>query len=442
MKIKRKIYYSIAEHLDQKEITILAGPRQIGKTTLMEALAQKCDQTDRKYLWLNLDVEEDFKRLETQRTFLLWINLMLGDESGVIFIDEIQRKENAGKFIKGIYDTNPHLKFVLSGSGSMELKEKIIESLAGRKRVFDIFPISFDEFIDYKSDYKYSERLQEYKSVEYGNVTTYFEEYVSFGGYPAVVTTDGAQAKRNILVEILNSYLVRDVRALLNIKNYSAYAKLFKIIGHQVGMPVKYTQLSQYVSLSARAVKEYIWYLRHTYMVTESSPYFSNPLKELVKEPTLYYYDLGMLNLQRNNLVSEIEFPSFGFVFQNFIYNELKILLKDFFPKLKYWRSKDKAEVDIILDLGFAVYPVEIKFTAFKKPAISRSFRSYINRYQPKKAFLITRTGAFEMILDKTKIYFIPFYKLEQLREELTPHNFKTITPVKKALHPKNKRKK
>lgn len=419
MKIRRKQYQAIKAHLSEKEITILAGPRQIGKTTIMEILAEECKSLGRKYIWFNLDLEEDFNVLQTQISFLAKMNLLLGEPGGVVFIDEIQRKENAGKFIKGIYDTNPQFKFVLSGSGSMELKEKIVESLAGRKKVFEISPVSFDEFIDFKTKYEYSDRLSDFKSIESPKIATFFEEYTTFGGYPAVVVAQSAEMKRSILVEILNSYLVRDVRALLHIQNFSAYAKLFKIVSRQVGLPAKYTQLSQYVTLSSRVVKEYIWYLQHTFMIVESVPYFTNPLKELVKEPTLYYYDLGMLNLQRNNLFSEIQFPSFGFVFQNFVFNELKILFEDLYPQLKYWRTKDKAEVDIILDLGFGVFPVEVKFTSFKKPSITRSFRSFINRYKPKKAFLITRDGQFEIEVDETQVSFIPFYRLELLKEKL-----------------------
>ncbi|MCL4279629.1 MAG: AAA family ATPase, partial [Ignavibacteriaceae bacterium] len=154
MLIKRLLYNEIKDHLRAKEISIIIGPRQVGKTTLMLELLNSLKDTGEKALFLNLDYENDKRFFENQDLLLSKIKLEIGND-GYVFIDEIQRKENAGIFIKGIYDLHLPYKFILSGSGSLELKEKIQESLVGRKRLFELLPVTFKEFVNYKTEYRY-----------------------------------------------------------------------------------------------------------------------------------------------------------------------------------------------------------------------------------------------------------------------------------------------
>ena len=145
---------------------MLVGPRQSGKTTILKQLEAELRAGGRKTLWLNLDFEDDFRHLSSQGALLQKIRLELGKDGGVVFIDEIQRKENAGLFLKGLYDQGLPWKFVVSGSGSIELKEKISESLAGRKRVFELSTVSFGEFADFRTGYRYTDRLREFFRAE------------------------------------------------------------------------------------------------------------------------------------------------------------------------------------------------------------------------------------------------------------------------------------
>lgn len=158
--IKRDILKELKNHLVKKEITLLVGPRQVGKTTIMNYLRNGPEKENQKTLFLDLDFENDKKHLISQETLLTKIKLEFGAKKGFIFMDEIQRKENAGIFLKGIYDQNLPHKFIVSGSGSLELKEKIHESLMGRKAVFEILPISFFEFVNFKTNYKYENQLE------------------------------------------------------------------------------------------------------------------------------------------------------------------------------------------------------------------------------------------------------------------------------------------
>ena len=408
--IQRYQISEIEAHLKQKEITIIIGARQVGKTTIMQML-QKQILDGTPSIWFNLDFESDLAKLKTQNQLLARIDLEFGGKKGVVFIDEIQRKENAGLFLKGIYDTRPDLKFVVSGSGSLELKEKIVESLAGRKRMFEIQTLSFFEFLDFRTQYRYTQQLPQWIALEEEQAQIYLDEFIQFGSYPAVVLSQGEAEKRMVLQEIIQSYLLRDMSSFIPASSLSSYAQLMKVTALQAGYPIKYAALSQYVQISAPTVKDYLWYMEQTYFVRRSVPYFTNALKEIVKEPCFYFADMGVLSSQRNNNQAEIG-PGKGFLFQNFVHNELYGLIQGQNAQLKYWRTKDKAEVDIVLEIGSELIPCEVKYTHAKNAKPTRSLMSFIDMYKPKRAYLIYLSGRAEMQVGDTQIQAIPYYAL------------------------------
>jgi len=163
--IKRELFNELKAHLVQKEMTFIVGPRQAGKTTLMFLLKDDLEKNGQKTVVLNLDIEADRQHFTTQENLINKIRLEIGAK-GYVFLDEIQRKENAGLFLKGIYDMNLPYKFIVSGSGSVELKEQIHESLAGRKRIFELHTVSFREFINFRTEYRYENKLHDFLKIE------------------------------------------------------------------------------------------------------------------------------------------------------------------------------------------------------------------------------------------------------------------------------------
>src|SRR3989338_6110660 len=208
--IKREIYEALNAHLSQKEISLLAGPRQAGKTTLMRLLQDLLKKQGRKTMFLNLDSDSDHPHFSSQEALTRRIDLEFGAQPGFVFIDEIQRKENAGIFLKGIYDQNMPHKLIVSGSGSLELKEKIHESLAGRKRIFEVGTLSFREFVNYKTGYRYERDLSRLFAVDGTAGRHWLNEYLCFGGYPRVVLEEEAREKKLLVDEVLSSYLERE----------------------------------------------------------------------------------------------------------------------------------------------------------------------------------------------------------------------------------------
>src|SRR3989339_2135074 len=194
--IKRKILTSLVQHLSSDQMTIITGPRQVGKTYLMQILQKMLANEGKKTIWLNLDNEEDALKVTSQAALLSYINLVAGREKTFVFIDEIQRKENAGLFLKGIFDMRLPHKFIISGSGSLDLKAKIPESMAGRKQLFLIHPVSFEEFVNYKTNYRFEDKLDKFFAIENEMAQRLFSEYIVFGGYPRVVLADTVSGKQ------------------------------------------------------------------------------------------------------------------------------------------------------------------------------------------------------------------------------------------------------
>ena len=204
--IKRHIFKEIKEHLKKKEITLLIGPRQAGKTSLMKALMRDAEEKQTKTLFLSLDIDENKPYLENQMRLVEKIKLHMGTSGGIVFLDEIQRKKDAGLFLKGLYDMDLPYKFVVSGSGSLELKEQIHESLVGRKRVFEVTTLSFVEFVHYKTAYAYEEKLEDLFGPNPKN-TSITQGICNVWRISRVVASSTIQEKTAEIAEIYQSYL-------------------------------------------------------------------------------------------------------------------------------------------------------------------------------------------------------------------------------------------
>ena len=407
--IKRKIKNQIIKSLSYKEITIIVGARQVGKTTVLKEIIKDLQAEGEKTLYFNLDIEADNRYFASQELLLEKIRLEVGTGKAYIFIDEIQQKENAGLFLKGIYDMDLPYKFVITGSGSLELKERISEALTGRKYLIQMYPVSFDEFVHYKTDYRYEDKLQDFFRIETAKTSILLDEYLLYGGYPAVVTAETAMRKFEIMNEVFTTYLTKDISFLLNVRQPDKFVKLIKLLAAMSGNIINYSQLSQSTGLKLDTLKTYFWSAEQTYIIRMLTPFFQNKKKELTKSPTVYFHDTGMLNFLNNRFNS-----SFidGFTFQNFVY----ILLRDRFETplsgIQFWRSKDKAEVDFIVHDGQEIIPVEVKYSKQTKAQITRSLRSFIKRYHPPKAYIVNLEQKQKLTVENTEVLFIPYWEL------------------------------
>ena len=410
--IKRDLFEDIKQHLSQKEMTLLVGPRQVGKTTLLHLLEEELVAKGAKTLFLNLDIEQDFQFVSSQQALVQHIRLLLGTEGGYVFIDEAQRKPDAGRFFKGIYDMDLPYKFILSGSGSLELKEKIHESMAGRKRLFELLPVSFWEFAAFRTAYQYDDRLISFLTQDVAERSSLFDEYMRFGGYPQVILAAESSEKQNILNEIYQSYLIRDISFLLGVEKTDAFTSLVRLLASQTGSLVAVSELSSTLGISASTVKHYLWYLEKTFITHRVSPYVRNARSEITKMPTFYFYDLGLRNFAEGR-TKEGMMPD-GFLFENFIFLLLRGFRDSFLHPVHFWRTKSGAEVDFVIEHGTHPIPIEVKYAAFRKPVIGKSLRSFIERYHPERAYIVTKDYSHFVSVGATAIHFVPFYLLKK----------------------------
>ncbi|MCL4360205.1 ATP-binding protein [Patescibacteria group bacterium] len=423
--IRRLLLKQLQTHLPNPEITLIVGPRQAGKTTLMEIMRDDLKKSGAKTIFLNLDFTTDLPFFESQEKLLQRISYELGHEKGYVFIDEIQRKENAGLFLKGLYDKKLPYKFIVSGSGSLELREKIHESLPGRKRLFELSTISFEEFVNYKHDTSTESRFYPDFTDLTASARTGFEfhremlsslldEYLTFGGYPKVVLAPAVEEKRAIIADIYQSFLEKDMSILLRLKKTESLTALLRILASQIGNIVHLTELSNTLGISVQTVKQYLWYLEKTYMISKVTPYFKNTRKEITKSPVYYFVDAGLRNFAVNQF-GTIAHESAGFLFQNFVFNTLKEDLKLTPAGIHFWRTKDRAEVDFVLHTAGEVIPIEVKYATLKKPELSRSFRSFLTKYKVLKAYIVNLSLTQEIAFEGTTIYFVPFFNIQVL---------------------------
>lgn len=408
MFIPRTVLSEIQGHLDKPEITVILGPRQAGKTTILSRLREEMNQKGKKTLFLSLDNLEEREHFVSQNALLRRIELAFGKSAkGYVFIDEVQRLKDAGVFLKGLYDMgNPH-KFVVTGSGSLELKASIAESMVGRKKEFFVHPLSFSEFFAYRSGER-PDKIREFFEVRPHEGERVFDEYATYGGYPRVALAETKAEKENILREIYAAYVERDVKALLGIEKDAAYGELVRYLAGTVGGVINRAEISRAAGVSEKTVRQYLDVLEKTYIVRIAHPFHRNITKELTKSPKVYFVDLGLRNYAAQNFQSFHGRVDKGMVFENFVFARLLELNLPFPPK--FWRTQAGAEVDFVMERGGEILPVEAK--SGDAPRISRGLMSFVRHYAPAEAYVYFAGsgGGEEEKRDGTRIKFVPYY--------------------------------
>jgi len=349
--VPRSIFHEVASHLKEKEITIIIGARQVGKTTLLMQLKEYL--LERKIAAeaikiFNLDLISDLELFDSQKNFINYLKSeLVGHKRVYVFVDEVQRLKNPGLFFKGVYDLNLPAKFVLTGSSSLEIKAKTQEPLTGRKRLFYLFPFSFEEFIigtaNPLSKILNHKRLTPYHLIQ---IMDKLREYLVYGGYPRVALEKKTGNKLNLLKEIFSSYIEKDIIGFLKIREALNYSRLVALLAAQVGQLVNAVELGNTLDMKQETIQAYLGALEETFICHLVRPYFTNFRKELVKMPKLFFWDNGIRNAPLEALRDYEGREDRGALLENFVFAEIA---RKNINRVRFWRTKDKNEIDFVL---------------------------------------------------------------------------------------------
>lgn len=395
MYVHRFLEKDLFSYLNKPEILAVVGPRQCGKTTLIkhifEGLTESCflDFEDRETLELFNEDVKSFVELYVKPYKYL-------------FIDEFQYAKNGGKNLKYIYD-NCKTKIIISGSSASGLSIHGIKFLVGRILVFNLYPFSFEEYLNYKEPdvYKKIYNKGRLSSVIIEKIIPYFNEFCLYGGYPRVVLSKSLSEKETILRNIYNTYFLREIKEILSIPDDYKLSKLIHVLALQIGNILNYNELSSITSLKYDDLLKNLNILEKTFICKRSYPYYTNKRTELVKSPKMFFYDNGFRNIVIKNFLSIKNRSDKGLLYENFVATEL-------FKKqieLKYWRTKSKAEVDFIVEQNGKIIPVEVK-SNLNKPIATKSFQSFAEKYNPKKSFILSE----KLYAEKNNVFFRPIF--------------------------------
>ena len=382
--IYRKIYQRLLAHLAKKEFTILIGARQTGKSTLLKQLFESLLAKGESCVLLNLDCKNILFEINQNPENVLKYLSQNSSEKTYIFIDEIQYLDDPSNFLKLIYDQYvDRIKIVATGSSAFYIDRKFSDSLVGRKKIFELKTLEFDEFLQFKQQ---AQLLQELNSIRKGEVQqsvfeealwVYLEEYLTYGGYPAVVLENDPTEKIELLQEIRDSFVKRDILEV-GITDQTKFYNLMILLAGQTGNLLNTNELSTTLRLSNPLTEQYLYVLQKCFHIDLVKPFSRNLRKELTKMPKIYFNDLGLRNVLVNYFAPLSQRTDKGALLENYVYRRLtERYSKD---KIKFWRTTDGNEVDFVLEentqTGIAI---EVKMQA--KEGLLTKYKKFIEAY-------------------------------------------------------------
>lgn len=352
--IKRALQKNIREKLFKNKAIILIGPRQVGKTTLLKQIAKNEDNI----LWINADNIEDRELLAHSSSTRL--KAIIGNNK-IVIIDEAQRISDIGIKLKLIIDEIKNVQLIATGSSSFELSNQINEPLTGRKYEYKMYPLSFNELV------QNSNLLDELKMLEHRLI---------YGSYPDIINNYGNE--NEILQQLSNSYLYKDILEWNKIKKSDKLIKLLQALSFQIGNQVSYHELGQIVGLNSETVESYINLLEQSYVVFKLSSFSRNLRNELKKSHKIYFYDNGVrnsviANFNPINLRNDI-----GALWENYLLSErIKYCAYNKIYSNKYfWRTHSGQEIDYIEEREGKLFAYEFKWNINKKVIVPKSFKN------------------------------------------------------------------
>ncbi len=371
-----RFFDDLNEWIQTNKVLVIYGPRRVGKTTLIQSFLSKTNLRYRSDSGENTKVQH----ILSSNDFDLIKEYCHGYD--LIVIDEAQNVPHVGKGLKIIVDQVPGIKVLVTGSSSFDLSNKVGEPLVGRQRIIRLFPISVMELSKQMSAFDIKDRLM---------------DWLIYGMYPEIITTEARKVKIEYLNEMVNSYLLKDILALENIKSSRLLMDLLRLLAHQVGSEVSLNELSNKLNIDIKTVARYLDLLEKTFIIISIGGYSRNLRSEVVSKRKYYFVDNGIRNGLINSF-NEIEHRhDMGQLWENFIFTER--LKKKSYEQLHtndyFWRTYAKAEIDLIEEREGKIFPFEFKW----KPRKYKAPGEWTTNYPDTTVKVITTENFLDFIL-------------------------------------------
>jgi len=391
---KRFIFDGVLNQKNSKKISIILGPRQAGKTTILRELHRKLGG-----VFLDVDIYSNYEKISTYEKFINLMELKGYKKNQknffYVFLDEFQRYADLTIIMKNIYDHYDNIKIYASGSSSLLIKNAIQESLAGRKQITHLYPLSFGEFLIFKERDDLLEEIKNLRKIKIGEyyklipeVFKYLNEFIIFGGYPEVTLCKTREEKIEALQSIFDLYIKKDLVNFLQPKMIDSAHTLIKQLAINNGTMVNYSNYGMKAGIDTKTIKNYIRLLKETFLVVRLTPYFTNKNKEITKAPKIYFLDNGVRNYFLNNFNDLDLRNDTGILFEGFYISEI-IKSGENPDNIKYYRTKTGSEINIILDKVSEIIPIEIKHKRKLKESDARGLKKFMKKYGILISYLV-----------------------------------------------------
>ncbi len=391
--IERDMTSRVLADVNKREIQIVYGARQVGKSSLMYLIMEKILADGGEVFYFNLDIPESaFNSPEILLADIYSKSRATPHDSKIIyiFIDEIQRKKDIGLFLKYIYDQNKNIKFIVTGSSSLHIRNMVSEPLTGRKFEYLLHPLSIGEIL--KSKGIDGAKL----SFSTPEVLETVDQYMLYGGYPAVFTTATIADKLRKLSEIKKSYITRDLSDMFSIQNTNELDACAIYIAENIGNLLSKENIASTLGISVYAVNNYLDALEQSFLIQYVRPFYKNPVKEVAHRPKVYFLDNGIRNAVLGKGSPDLLMNDRGKLFEQTLWH---ILSQKSSSDIKYWRNNNQTEVDFITEFADSICAYEAKLS-WEQVAIPRNMRSFIDQYasQVSEAKVISRENIVQLL--------------------------------------------
>ncbi len=372
--ITRLLESTILSKLNTGKAIIILGPRQTGKTTLLEKIAKQSGD------YLLIDCDDSLTRVQMENANTEELKQIIG-QSKLVFIDEAQRVKNIGLTLKIIIDKFRDVQLLVSGSSSFDLTSEISEPLTGRKWEYMLFPISWSEIYNHLGHLKSLQQL---------------ETRLIFGMYPDIINNPGKE--KEILKQLAGSYLYKDLLSFQGIRKPELIEKLLKALALQMGSEVSYNELSSLLLVDKKTISNYIDLLEKAFIIFRLQPFNRNLRSEISTSRKIYFYDTGIRNALVANFNPLNLRQDTGALWENFLIAErMKNLhYSGIWANCYFWRTSQQQEIDYIEEREGKLFAYEFKWKSGRDPRFPKAF---LNTYSNSSTVLVSKENFLEFVL-------------------------------------------